>query len=99
VSASELACRTGLSVSTAHRLALSMVEYALLRQTEEGNFRLSPRFVRTATETAVAPVVEQLRDTTEETAQSWVRRGQERVCTLSVHSHQELRVALPRGAR
>jgi DNA-binding IclR family transcriptional regulator len=99
VSASELARRTGLSVSTAHRLALSMVEYGFLRRTESGDFRLGPRFVRTAMETAALPVLEQLREATGETAQLWVRRGQERVCTLSVDSRQELRAALPRGSR
>jgi predicted transcriptional regulator len=42
-SASELARRTGLSVSTGHRTALSMVEYGFLRRTESGDFRLDQR--------------------------------------------------------
>lgn len=99
VSASELARRTGLSVSTAHRLALSMVEYGFLRRTESGDFRLGHRFVRTAMESSAMPVLEQLRETTGETTQLWVRRGQERICTLSFDSHHELRVAVPPGAR
>lgn len=99
VSASELARRTGLSVSTTHRLALSMVEYDFLRRTESGDFRLGQRFVRTAMEAAAAPVLEQLRTTTGETVQLWVRRADECVCTLSIDSAQELRVALPQGSR
>ncbi len=99
VSASELARRTGLSVSTAHRLALSMVEYGFLRRTESGDFRLGQRFVRTAMEAAATPVLDQLRTATGETVQLWVRRVDERVCTLSLDSTQELRVALPQGSR
>lgn len=99
VSASELSRRTGLSVSTAHRLALSMVEYGFLRRTESGDFRLGQRFVRTAMEAAAAPVLDQLRTTTGETAQLWVRRADERVCTLSLDSTQELRATLPPGSR
>jgi DNA-binding IclR family transcriptional regulator len=99
VSASELSRRTGLSVSTAHRLALSMVEYGFLRRTQSGDFRLGQRFVRTAMEAAAAPVLHRLRTTTGETVQLWVRRADERVCTLSFDSTQELRVALPEGSR
>jgi DNA-binding IclR family transcriptional regulator len=98
-SASELARRTGLSVSTAHRLALSMVEYGFLRRTESGDFRLGQRFLRTAMETAAMPVLDQLRESSGETVQLWVRRADERVCTLSFDSAQELRVALPQGSR
>lgn len=98
-SASELARRTGLSVSTAHRLALSMVDYGFLRRTENGDFRLGHRFVRTTMETSASPILDQLRETTGETAQLWIRRGQERICAISFDSRQELRATLPRGAR
>jgi DNA-binding IclR family transcriptional regulator len=56
-SASELARRTGLSVSTVHRLALSMVEYGFLRRIDDGDFKLGHRFVRTALESIAAPVL------------------------------------------
>lgn len=98
-SASELARRSGLSVSTAHRLALSMVEYGFLRRTESGDFQLGHRFVRTALESAALPVLTGLRDATGETAQLWLRRGDERICALSVDSQQELKATLPVGAR
>lgn len=98
-SASELARRTGLSVSTAHRLALSMVEYGFLRRNESGDFQLGHRFVRTALENAALPVLTELRDKTGETAQLWVRRGDERICQLTVDSLQELKATLPEGAR
>lgn len=99
VSATELARRSGLSVSTAHRLALSMVEYGFLRRTEAGDFRLGHRFVRTAMEQAALPRLAELKSATGETVQLWVRRGDERVCLLSVDSDQELKASLPPGSR
>jgi DNA-binding IclR family transcriptional regulator len=98
-SASELARRSGLSVSTAHRLALSMVEYGFLRRTGSGDFRLGHRFVRTALENAALPVLTGLRDETGETAQLWLRRGDERICALTIDSQQELKATLPVGSR
>jgi DNA-binding IclR family transcriptional regulator len=99
VTASELARRTGLSVSTTHRLALSMVEYGFLRRADSGSFRLGHRFVRTTLESSALPVLEELRETTGETAQLWIRRGNERVCVLSADSRHELRATLPPGSR
>src|SRR5688500_17903919 len=99
VSASELSLQIGLSVSTAHRLALQMVDYVILRRTDTGTFRLGDRFVRSALENAGMPVLRELRDLTGETAQLWVRRGDERVCLLSADSQHELRAILPPGSR
>ena len=99
VSASELSRRTGLSLSTAHRLALQLADYDFLRRTDSGAFRLGDRFVRSALENAGIPVLNDLRDQTGETAQLWVRRGDERVCLLSADSRHELRATLPPGSR
>ena len=99
VSASELSRQTGLSVSTTHRLALQMTDYGFLRRTETGAFRLGDRFVRSALENAGMPVLQELRDGTGETAQLWVRRGDERICLLSADSRHELRATLPPGSR
>lgn len=99
VSASELSRQTGLSVSTAHRLALQLADYGFLRRTDTGAFRLGDRFVRSALENAGMPVLQELRDRTGETAQLWVRRGDERVCLLSADSRHELRATLPPGSR
>lgn len=98
-SASEIARRTGLSVSTAHRLALSMAEYGFLRRTENGDFRLGSRFVQSTLEKVALPVLTALRDSTAESAQLWIRRGDERICVLSSDSRQELRASLPPGSR
>ncbi len=99
VSAAELARRSELSVSTAHRLAMAMVDYGFFRRDDSGLFKLGQRFVRTALEKAAAPTIAALRDRTGETVQLWVRRGKERVCALSADGARELRVTLPVGAR
>lgn len=98
-SASELARRTGLSVSTVHRLALSMTEHGFLRRDSDGLFRMGQRFVRSALEAAALPVLRELQRKTGETAQLWVRRGNHRLCLATVDSAHELRAALPLGAR
>lgn len=98
-SASEIARRTELSVSTVHRLALSMVDFEFLRRDSDGRFRRGARFVRSALENAALPILTLLRDSTEETAQLWVRRGDDRVCLATVDSTQVLRAALPAGTR
>jgi DNA-binding IclR family transcriptional regulator len=99
VTASELSRRTGLSLSTAHRLALQLADYGFLRRAESGSFRLGDRFIRSALENAGVQVLSDLRDRTGETAQLWVRRGDERVCLLSADSRHELRATLPPGSK
>ena len=99
LSASELARRSGLSISTAHRLALSMAEHGFLRRTDSGDFRLGQRFVLNQMEQAALPRLTELNRATRETVQLWVRRGDERVCLLSVDSDQELKATLPQGTR
>ena len=97
-SASELARRTGLSVSTVHRLALSMADYGFLRRNDDGDFKLGHRFVRTALESVAQPILTELRNTTGETAQLWIRRGERRICRLTVDSQHELKATLPAGS-
>lgn len=99
ITASELARRTGLSLSTAHRLASQLAEYDFLRRTESGTFRLGDRFVRSALENAGSPVLHDLRDRTGETVQLWVRRGHDRICLISAESRHELRATVPPGFR
>ncbi|PRA08267.1 ArsR family transcriptional regulator [Arthrobacter sp. MYb211] len=96
--ASELARRTGLSTSTAHRLALNLAEYDFLRREPSGSFSLGRRFVRSRLEIVGLSYLTELRDTTGETAQLWIRRGDARVCVASVDSRHELKATLPVGA-
>ncbi|WP_313818364.1 helix-turn-helix domain-containing protein [Citricoccus sp.] len=98
-SASGIARRTELSVSTVHRLALSMTEFEFLRRDSDGRFRRGARFVRSALENAAMPILTELRDDTGETSQLWVRRGQDRLCLATVDSTHTLRATLPTGTR
>lgn len=99
VTASELARRCGLSVSTTHRLALAMVEVGLLRRDSSGVFELGERFRRSALAAAALPVLEALRDQTGETVQLWIRAGNDRVCIASADGTQELRAIVDEGSR
>lgn len=96
--ASELARRTGLSTSTAHRLALSLVDYDFLRRESTGNYSLGRRFVRSRLEIIGLSYLTELREKTGETIQLWIRRGDSRVCVVSVDSRYELKATLPVGA-
>ena len=98
-SPSEQCPRTGQALTTPHPRAQPLGDYDFLRRTDSGAFRLGDRFVRSALENAGIPVLNDLRDHTGETAQLWVRRGDERVCLLSADSRHELRATLPPGSR
>ncbi|MFI7397688.1 IclR family transcriptional regulator [Micrococcus luteus] len=97
--ATELARRTDLSVSTAHRLALSLTEYEFLSRDAEGRFARGARFLRSSLETTATPILAALRDRTQETSQLWVRSGDDRLCVASVDSPHMLRATLPVGDR
>lgn len=96
--ASELARRTGLSTSTAHRMAQSLVDYDFLRRESSGSYSLGRRFVRSRLEIIGLSYLTELRDQTGETIQLWIRRGDSRVCVVSIDSRHELKATLPVGA-
>lgn len=97
--ASELARHLGLSMPTTHRLAGAMVRHGLLRRDTEGRLHPGERFAVSALSGAAEPVLEELRGETGETAQVWVRRGEDRLCLLTLDSRAELRATLPAGTR
>lgn len=97
MSASELARDLGLSVPTTHRIVSSMVKHGLLHRDSEGRHHIGPRFASSALVTASTPILEDLRRRTGETAQLWVRRGDDRLCVASAESTEELRAAVPVG--
>ena len=95
---SELARHLGLSVPTAHRLAAGMVSHGLLRRDAEGRHHLGQRFAASRLADVATPVLEWLVRETGESAQLWVRRGDQRLCLVSAESESELRVFLPAGS-
>lgn len=95
--ASELARHLGLSVPTAHRLVAAMVRHGLLRRDAGGRHHIGRRFASSALAGASAPILEELRRVTGETAQLWVLRGEHRLCLVSAESEKELRAAVEVG--
>lgn len=99
MSATDLARETGMTLSTAHRLAMALAAHGLLRRDAEGLFHPGPRFTASALVRIATPVLEQLTADTGETTQLWVRRGDLRIAAASVESQAELRTVLPVGSQ
>jgi DNA-binding IclR family transcriptional regulator len=94
----ELAPSAGLPRATAHRLAVALVAHGFVDRDSEGRFVLGPRIVGSDLVSVAAPVVAALRDRTGESAQLYVRRGEERVCVLAAESPHSLRTIVPVGS-
>jgi DNA-binding IclR family transcriptional regulator len=94
----ELAPAAGLPRATAHRLAVALEAHGFVDRDREGRFVLGPRVVGSDLATAAAPAVAKLRDRTGESAQLYVRRGNERVCVLASESPHSLRTIVPVGS-
>jgi DNA-binding IclR family transcriptional regulator len=99
----ELVIRTGLARATAHRLATAMTEHGLLAK-DDGRWSIGQTITRLAAPSGpplavtARPVLERLRDDTGESVQLFVRRGDERVCVVSLESPHSLRTIVPVGA-
>jgi DNA-binding IclR family transcriptional regulator len=94
----ELAPKAGLPRATAHRLAVALEAHGFVDRDNEGRFMLGPRIVGSDLVTAAAPALATLRDRTGESAQLYVRRGDERVCVLAAESPHSLRTIVPVGS-
>jgi DNA-binding IclR family transcriptional regulator len=94
----DLAPASGLPRATAHRLAVALEAHGFVDRDNEGRFVLGPRIVGSDLVTAAAPVVAALRDRTGESAQLYVRRGDDRVCVLAAESPHSLRTIVPVGS-
>jgi DNA-binding IclR family transcriptional regulator len=103
-SLAELVERSGLPRATAHRLAQAMEVHRLLMRDEQGRWRPGPRLAEFASAapdvllTAAAAVLAQLRDTTGESAQLFLRRADERVCVAAAERASGLRDTIPVGS-
>jgi IclR family acetate operon transcriptional repressor len=96
--ATEIARRTGLSRSTAHRLINSLVKHDFLRKDGNGKYALGSHLVGFATTITMAgiadvarPLMARLRDETGETVGLHVLQGRSRVVIEQVESHHALR--------
>jgi DNA-binding IclR family transcriptional regulator len=95
---SDLAPAAGLPRATTHRLAVALEAHGFVDRDNEGRFVLGPRVVGSDLVTVAAPIVAALRDRTGESAQLYVRRGDERVCVLAAESPHSLRTIVAVGS-
>jgi DNA-binding IclR family transcriptional regulator len=105
-SLAELVAATSLPRATTHRLATALEHHGLVSRDAQGRFVLGPTLGRLGAASAGAPslaalavpALEVLRDTTGESVQLYVRRGDERVCVVSLESPHSLRTIVRVGA-
>ncbi len=104
-SLSDLVTRTGLARATAHRLAVALEGHGMLKR-DGGRWALGPAVARLGAVASAGPplaltarpALEALRDATGESVQLYVRRGDERLCVVSLESPHSLRTIVPVGA-
>jgi DNA-binding IclR family transcriptional regulator len=97
---------TGLARPTAHRLAVALERHALLVRDRGGRFRLGARLVGWGAAAGAAlalveparAVLQRLSSETGESAQLYVREGDQRVCVATHERPTGLRDTVPLGA-
>ena len=94
----ELSAATGLPRATAHRLALALEVHGFVERDGAGRFILGGRVSGRSLAKVARPALEDLRDDTGESVQLYVRRGDVRVCVVSLESPHSLRTIVPVGA-
>ncbi len=107
LSLTQLVEQTDLNRATTHRLALALDQHGLLRRVDTTRFALGFRLWilgqavpgAASLATRVQPHLDRLRDRTGESAQLYVRDGNERVCLATAESEQSLRTIVPVGTR
>ncbi|HVF15134.1 MAG TPA: IclR family transcriptional regulator [Acidimicrobiales bacterium] len=94
----ELVSATGLPRATAHRLAVALEVHGLVDRDPDGRFGPGPRLTGSELPARARPALERLRDSTGESVQLYVRRGDRRLCVASLESPHGLRTIVPVGA-
>lgn len=103
----ELVEETGWARATTYRLACALEVHGLARRDGDGRFAAGYRLLSFGRAAAVGvpladladPVLAELRDTTGESAQLYLRQGKVRVCVAAVESAHGLRTIVPLGAQ
>ena len=98
VSLPELVVKTGFPNTTTHRLVLALETHGFLRRDESGRLLTGSRFATGTLSQVAGPILRQLTKETGESSQLYVRRGQYRLCIVSVESPQELHTDVPVGS-
>ena len=96
-SLSEIVDATTLTRPTAHRLAVALERHGLLARDGDGRFALGGRLAAWGAAAnrrladAARPVLAELADATGESAQLYMREGDQRVCVVVAREIQPLR--------
>lgn len=104
---SRLAETTGIHRATCHRLAVALEHHGMIRRTDDGRFGLGYGLLALARRIdglgplveAASPHLQTLAAELGESAQLYVRDGDERVCVAVAESAHGLRTIVPVGAR
>ncbi len=100
-----LVAATGLARPTAHRLATALEQHRFVARDLNGRFILGPRIKELAGAAGedkllsiANPILIALRDATQESAQLYRRRGDQRICVAAAERMTGLRDTVPIGA-
>src|SRR5436309_13906394 len=94
----ELVDATGLARATAYRLAAALEAHGFVGRDGDGRFALGPRLATLGLPALARPALQALRDSTGESVQLYVRRGNRRLCVDALESPHGLRTIVPVGA-
>lgn len=101
----QLVSATGLARPTAHRLAVALEYHRLVARDMQGRFVLGPRLQELASSagedrllSAAMPVLNALRDHSQESSQLYRRQGDQRICVATAERKMGLRDSIPVGA-
>ena len=105
-SLASLVAGTGLPRPTAHRLAVALERLRLVGRDAQGRFILGSRVIELAAAAgedrllaAAGPILARLRDITGESAQLWLRQGDQRVCVATAERPSALLDTVPLGSQ
>lgn len=98
VSLQELVDLIHLPRTTAYRLVTALEAHGFTRRDESGRYITGSRFATSGLLQVAPPILTDLTRETGESSQLFVRRGQQRLCLISIESPAELRTIVPVGA-
>jgi DNA-binding IclR family transcriptional regulator len=98
VSLQELVDLVPLPRTTAYRLLTALETHGFIRRDEAGRYITGSRFATASLLQVTPPILSTLTAETGESTQLFVRRGNQRLCLVSIESPAELRTIVPVGA-
>jgi DNA-binding IclR family transcriptional regulator len=98
VSLQELVDLIRLPRTTAYRLLTALETHGFIRRDDAGRYITGSRFATASLLQVTPPILSALTAKTGESTQLFVRRGNQRLCLVSIESPAELRTIVPVGA-